>query len=179
MEITRHDICEETTLPPKSNYLIRLGSQRPPLLRLPVELRLDIYDRCLNAVRCPRPKDVHEYPLSAVWKDSPSPLLRVNSQIRAEVIDLLQRCPIWMRVTWQDVKFDSLGLTAYIAQKRGKENVDTPNLQVEIWPPHPDRPIDMYKVWRLLRRLRNTLRATRNLTLRLTFLEDDIANLVS
>ena len=128
-----------------------------PLLQLPLELRRMIYKQSILVSRCPSPEDIHERNLRVFWEDLPSPLLRVNKQIRDEVFDILQDTPFTMRVTSSGAGFDMLGLSSFITQQRPKSYGGLPKLEIEIWPPHPDRPIDMYYIHRHLRDLREEL----------------------
>ena len=149
-----------------------------PLLRLPLELRRMIYMDSILASRCPTPEELHERNFGAIWEDVPSPLFAVNKQIRDEVFDcFLNKNPFTMRVTAYGASFDMLGLSCFIAQQRPKGYGALPRLVVEIWPPHPDRPIEMYNIVCHLRDLRNELRATSlgiaNLIIR--FKENEIA----
>ncbi len=118
-----------------------------------------IYWLTIVDCRSPTPQEVHESDLRAHWKDVPSPLLGVSKRIRGEVFDMLQNCPFIMRVTSYGATFDILGLSCFIAQKHVKSYGDLPDLRIEIWPPHPDRPIEMYYIWDHIRKLRDELRA--------------------
>ena len=132
-----------------------------PLLRLPVELRRMIYIHSILASRRPTPEQVHERNFGAIWEDVPSPLLAVNKQIRDEVFDVfINKKTFTMRVTSSGARFDMLGLSCFIAQQRPRSYSGLPSLVIEIWPPHPDRPIEMYNIYRHVRDLRNELRAT-------------------
>ena len=130
-----------------------------PLRQLPLELRRKIYQHDLMATRNPSPKDIYLRNLSDGSRDPPSRLLLVNSQVRAEVLDLVQTWPIFLRVTHQGIQFGSMAETCFIAQKRSRDYGSIPCLVVEIWPPHPDRPTDAIDCWRHLRKLRAELRA--------------------
>ena len=131
-----------------------------PLLRLPLELRRKVYTESILASRSPNSGDVYHRNLRAIWEDLPSPLLRVNKQIRNEVFDVLQGDTFTLRVTSYGASFDMLGLSSFIAQQRPKSYGALPELWIEIWPPHPDRPIEMYNINYYLRNLRDELRAT-------------------
>lgn len=145
-------------------------------LLLPLELRFMIYEYSLTNSRKPAAEDVHEKLLSKEWKDEPSPLLTVNKQVRAEMFELLRKSPFTMRITWQDKRFDALALSSFIVQQRRRGYDDIPHLVVEIWPPHPDRPIDTYCIYEHLRLLREDLRAIPQIPkLHLVFLENNIA----
>ena len=90
---------------------------------------------------------------------------------------MLQNYPFTMRVTSYGATFDILGLSCFIAQKHSKSYGDLPNLRIEIWPPHPDRPIEMYYIWDHLRQLTDRLRAaTRIPKLVMWFVENKFAN---
>ncbi len=82
-----------------------------------------------------------------------------------------------MRITREALTFDSQALSCFIVQKRPKEYAKIPHLVVEIWPSHPDRPIDVYHIYKHLQQLRNNLRNVPQIErLDLVFLEDGIAN---
>ena len=118
-----------------------------------------IYWLSIVPCRSPTPQEVHQSDFRAHWKDVPSPLLGVSKRIRGEVLDCLQKCPFTMRVTSYGATFDILGLSCFIAQKHAKSYGDLPNLIIEIWPPHPDRPIEMYYILDHIRKLCDKLRA--------------------
>ena len=129
-----------------------------PLLRLPYELRRIVFSRSIMASRVPRPEDVHGGNLNAHWKDHPSPLLSTNRQIREEVKDMLRRKKLLsMRVTSAGANSDMYGLSCIIAQNLRSDLSDLPGLAVEIWPPHPDRPVEMFYLHEHLRTLRRKL----------------------
>ena len=69
-----------------------------------------------------------------------------------------------------------LGLSCFIAQQHSRSYGDLPDLKIEIWPPHPDRPIEMFHIHCHLRILRDELRAVSHIPkLRIWFLENDYA----
>lgn len=173
--ITGHDHSEKVSM--SSHHVLNEDDTgKLCFLSLPVELRLKIYKYSILNFRRPSPTEVHEELLSIHWKDRPSPLLGLNRQIRAEISDLLQRSPFTMRITWQDKEFDALALSSFIVQQRRKSYDDIPHLVVEVWPPHPDRPSDMYYIYDHLRQLRNDLRALPQVPkLDLVFLENSVA----
>lgn len=145
-------------------------------LQLPFELRRLIYCRVIGISRSPSLEDVYEQNLCAIWEDFPSPFLCVNKQIRAEIFDVLSKCSYTLRVTSYGADFDMLGLSCFIAQQRPRSYGDIPDLKIEIWPPHPNRPIEMFNIHRHLRMLRDELRAVSIIPkLRICFLENDFA----
>ena len=128
-----------------------------PLRNLPLELRRKIYLHHLVATRHPSPKVIYRNKVPLSPRDPPSSLLLVNRQVRSEVLDLVQRFPIILRVTHQGTQFSSLGETCLIAQQCSRNYDSIPHLAVDIWPPHPDRPTDAIDIWRHLRKLRAEL----------------------
>ncbi len=145
-------------------------------LQLPFELRRIIYYQSIGMSRSPSPEEVYERNLRAIWEDFPSPLLYVNKQIRAELFDVLFKCFFTIRVTSYGAGFDMLGLSCFIAQQRPRSYGDLPELRIELWPPHPDRPIEMFNIHCRLRMLRDELRAVSHIPLlRIRFLENDFA----
>ena len=138
---------------------------KPPessmLLRLPLEIRRKIYGFSLLNSRNPSTETIYLSRLPSGWRDPPSPLLSVNGQVRDEVIELVQICPTTLRVTHQGSHYDSLAETCFVAQRRSRAFDKTAHLRIDIWPPHPDRPVDMIDIWRHLRKLRKRLRAVR------------------
>ena len=129
------------------------------LFRLLLELRRMIYWQSIIVGRRPTPEEVHQRNFGAIWEDILSPFLGINKQVRAEVFDLLKKRPFTMRVTSYGAEFDMLGLSCFIAQQRPISYCDLPFLMIDIWPPHPDRPIEMYYIRYRVREIREELRA--------------------
>ena len=135
-----------------------------PLLRLPLELRIWIYNYALTVSRCPSLKDVYSNVLCEVWKDMPSPLLAVNRQIRDEFCEMLRKWGlITLRVTGQGINFDSVGLSSFIACQQCTFTGNIRRFRIEVWAPHPERPVETYYIWKNLRRLRNDLQACKQI----------------
>ena len=128
------------------------------LLRLPLEIRRKIYGFSLLQSRSPSAKSIYLSRLPINWRDPSSPLLLVNGQVRDEVLELIQTCPITLRVTHQGTHFDGFAETCLIAQRRPRDFSTISRLVIDIWPPHPDRPVDMIHIWMHLRQLRTQLR---------------------
>ena len=83
--------------------------------------------------------------------------------------------PVTLRITGQDMAFDSLGLSALIAQEIDGDFGKIRHLCVEIWPPHADRPTDMLYTWNHVRKLRDTLkRFARIQKLSLNFIDSKV-----
>lgn len=128
------------------------------LLRLPLELRRMIYDFSLFDSQSPSAESIYLSKLPTNWRDPPPPLLLVNGQVHDEVMELVKTYPITLRVTHQGLHFDGLAETCFIAQRLPRDYSKMSHLFIEIWPPHPDRPVDMIHMWRHLRQLRAKLR---------------------
>ena len=150
-------LCNEVSTSARDLFSNSSTYIQSPLLQLPLELRRMIYQQSILSSRSPRPEQVYENNLNAVWKDLPSPLLHVNKQIRYEVWDLLQKTGFNMRVTSHGANFDAVALSSFIAQQRPKSYAHLPILRINIWPPHPDRPIEIYNIWNHIRELREGL----------------------
>ena len=133
-------------------------SESSILLRLPLEIRRKIYRFSLFNSQSPSVESIYLSRLPINWRDPPSPLLLVNGQVRDELIELVQTYPITLRVTHQGPHFDGLAETCFIAQRRPRGYSAITHLVMDIWPPHPDRPVDMIHIWRHLRQLRTELR---------------------
>ena len=127
-------------------------------LRLPLEIRRKIYGFSLSNFQSPPAKPIYLSRLPINWRDPSSPLLLVNGQVRNEVIEMVQTYPITLRVTHQGFHFDGLAETCLIAQRRPRDFSAISHLVIEIWPPHPDRPVDMFHTWTHLKQLRTELR---------------------
>ena len=69
-----------------------------------------------------------------------------------------------------------LGVSKFVSQKIPKSYGVLRALRVEIWPPHPDRPTEIYYIWRHIRKLRKELReASRISRLVISFTENKLA----
>ena len=146
-----------------------------PLLRLPLKLRSQIYAYALLSSRRPTPEDIYSNVLCEVWKDMPSPLLAVNRQTRDDLCKILRKeCPVCLRVTGQGINFDSLGLSSFIAIQQCTFTGNVRRLRIEVWAPHPDRPVETYHIWKSLRRLRDDLQACKQIRrIEIQFREND------
>ena len=136
-----------------------------------------IYLYSIAISRSPSSEDVYEKNFGAIWEDLPSPFLCVNKQTRAEIFDVLHKSRTFiLRVTSYGANFDMFGLSCFIAQQRSRSYGDLPDLKIGMWPPHPDRPIEMFNILRHVRMLRDELRAVSHIPkLTIWFLENKIA----
>ena len=165
--ISSNTAMEATTSDQKAK-----ASESFPLRRLPLELRRKIYEHNLTATRYPSPEATYRTKRLFPPRDHRSPLLQVDGQVRAEVLDLVKIWPIPLRVTHQGIRFSSMAETCFIAQRCSRDYGSIGHLVVEIWPPHPDRPTDAIDIWRHLRKLRAELLAASRLQ-RISFIFAD------
>ena len=129
----------------------------PSFLDLPLEIRIMVYDKYLeHQIQIPA-KIIHEEPLSTLrlhWKPT---LLAVNKQINDEISDLFRRqTTSTYRISWQESGFDGPSICSFRARGRKPEE-GMEHLQVEIYPPHRHRPIDIVHIWRGVEELRSAL----------------------
>ena len=138
-----------------SSHPDEANTQAFPFMRLPVEIRLQVYKEYLAERYRLLPAEIHEMVLDPHHRTKcPAEILQVSKAINAEVTDLLQQeTTFYLRICWQDATFD--GFVRSCIQARGKrlnyENVR--HLKIEIYPPHRDRPTDMVCIWRHVQKL--------------------------
>lgn len=128
-----------------------------PFMRLPIELRLQIYNDYLLDQYSPSPEQIHEKVLSPCWTKPPIEILQVGKAVRAEVLSLLQhQKTICLRVCWQDTSFDGLARSCFRARNTGNAPLAydrVAHLRIEIYPPHVRRHTDMVYIWRHVQNL--------------------------
>ncbi|KAL8685147.1 MAG: hypothetical protein Q9218_007947 [Villophora microphyllina] len=144
------------------------SSKKFPFMELPTEIRLMNYPFCLEIETSKKRR--HDLPdlVDAVYNKSilyrrneaSVSHLRLNMRIFAEVLVTLHKIPlrITMRATAQGMALDRLELFASIYQRQKGGYIEPDQLVVEIWPPHPDRPIEAYHIWNHLRQFRERLK---------------------
>lgn len=132
-----------------------------PFMRLPPELRQMIYQEAMpKPRRQPTPHDIQAVyfeNMKDVWKDQPSPFLFLSKQIHAEFSDTLKDSEVCLNVTGQGITLDDAGLSASIAQNACRNLDKISHLRVDVWPPHPDRSVEILYIWKDLQRLRNKI----------------------
>lgn len=126
-----------------------------PFMRLPLEIRLQIYKDHFIDRYCPSPTEVHEMVLDPdYWTKSSPAILQVSKVVNAEVEDLLQHETTFnMRICWQDATFDGFAMSCFRAKGKRPDYDHIAHLRLEIYPPHPQRPIDMVQIWRHVQKL--------------------------
>ena len=126
-----------------------------PFMRLPIDLRLQVYKDYLIDRYSPSPTEVHEMVLDPDYciKSSPA-ILQVSETVNAEVGDLFQHeTTFTIRICWQDATFDGFAKSCFQAKGERPNYDHTVYLRFEIYPPHPHRLIDMVRIWRHVQKL--------------------------
>lgn len=130
---------------------------------LPPELRLQVYEDFFFKMLMPRRREIQEKTSQSVGEccNFVTPLLLVSKQICEEVLDSLRKQKSYVyRITWQNAGFNCLAKSCIRARKiRVGEYAGTPDLRVEIYPPHPDRRWNMMKISLKIHDLCTKLRA--------------------
>lgn len=147
-------------------------------LTLPLELRQQVYEEYFSLCSHPDIEELHEDILPREHSNFTLPLLLVNKQASQEVLDILNRRKQYVyRITWQEAGLDGLARSCIRARKIPvNDYASIPHLEVEIYPPHPDRPSDMMNILRSIQELCKELRAIDRLQhISIVFIENDIA----
>ncbi|KAL8643464.1 MAG: hypothetical protein Q9226_008352 [Calogaya cf. arnoldii] len=146
------------------------SSQRPRILRLPLELRHMIYLLVFRFTFTKRQdrgaRDIiYSQNSRDRWVDRPFPLFHINKQIHGEICDFLPPIPTRIRITAQGMAFDTFGLASAAAQgfHPEKDFGKLSHILVRIWPPHRYRPVEMLYIWNHARRLRDLLQKCENI----------------
>ncbi|KAL8768146.1 MAG: hypothetical protein Q9209_005537 [Squamulea sp. 1 TL-2023] len=153
--LLQHSAGHETILPAPPS-----SEQKPHqshFLRLPPELRQLVYSYYLTQQHesLALLQTIYSQDLPKGWAEGPLPLLLLNKEISAEVSDLLQHSVLRFRVTGQGIGLYTDGPSVSLAQNVKGEKLGL--IRIDIWPPHPDRPIEMLYIWDGMRKLRNKL----------------------
>ncbi|CAF9925712.1 hypothetical protein IMSHALPRED_006762 [Imshaugia aleurites] len=157
-----------------------------PFMRLPVEIRLQVYKIYLVDRYSPSPAQIHEGILDQShwailekdhWAQSSAEILRVSKAVNAEVLDLLRHASTFsLRVCWQDATFDRLAMSCFRVRGKRLDYDRIAHLKVEIYPPHHHRPTDMVQIWRHVHKLCSDLQeASRIQHLSIYFMENQYA----
>ena len=138
----------------------KVGKPPFPFMRLPVEIRLQVYKVYLYDRYSISPAEIHEMILGPGHRTkSPAPILQVSKAITAEVKDLLQQEKTFsLRICWQDATFDGLVRSCWWARGTRLGYEDIAHLRIEVYPPHKDRPTDMVHFWKHVKNLCDDLR---------------------
>ncbi|KAL8950190.1 MAG: hypothetical protein Q9222_003768 [Ikaeria aurantiellina] len=135
--------------------------QPAAFFRLPLELRRMIYRQALK-ITTPKRSTLEKHVYFGNIKDlrihQPCCLPLICRQIQGEVADFLHRAPVFMRITPQGIVLDSHDRAVAFALGMHRDLSTIKCLNVEIWPPGPDRPVDLLYIWYHMRRLRDRLK---------------------
>ena len=147
-------------------------------MRLPIEVRLRVYKDYLIDRYSPSPTEVHEMVLDPdYWTKSSPAILQVSKMVNAEVGDLLQHETTFnIRICWQDATFDGFAISCFQAKGKRQNYDQVAHLRLEIYPPHPHRPIDMVRIWRHTQKVCSDLQEACGIPhLSIHFMEDEYA----
>ncbi len=147
-------------------------------LTLPLELRQQVYEEYFSLCSHPDIEELHEDFLPKEHSNFTLPFLLVNKQVSQEVLDILKRRKQYVyRITWPEAGLDGLARSCIRARKIPvNDYASIPHLEVEIYPPHPDRPSDLMNILRSIQELCKELRAIDRLQhISIVFIENDVA----
>ncbi|KAL9576217.1 MAG: hypothetical protein Q9212_007285, partial [Teloschistes hypoglaucus] len=102
-------------------------------------------------------------------------LLRLNNQLFREVTGELRRSSIriTIRVTAQGMALENIALLPCTNQGRKERREKRTEFLLELWPPHPDRPIESFFIWDHMRLFRERLKGVNSpYTLILRFIDN-------
>ena len=82
----------------------------------------------------------------------------MNRQIRIELRAAFAKIkgPLILHITPQGAFYSSFSETAIFAG-RSQDITRTSKFVITIWPPHPDRPVDIFEIWRSAREIQRQL----------------------
>lgn len=145
---------------------------------LPLDIRRIVYEEYLDDQCHPPAKIIHEEPLSAERQYWQPALLTVNKQMSDEVLHLCRiRTTFTCNITWQEFEYDMFMKFCIHARKERLHYGHMRHLRIEIYAPHPDRPMDMIHILEYVQELCGGLRMVERLhDLSIVFLEDEIAS---
>lgn len=155
-----------------------IAMQRPQFFDLPLDIRRIVYEEYLDDLCHPPAKIIHEEPLSAVQQYWQPSILTVNKQMSDEVMHLFRtRTTFTCRITWQELEYDKFTSCCVRAREDKPHYSDMRHLRIEIYPPHPNRPMDMVHILGYVEDLCGALRRVERLQdLSIVFLENEVAS---
>ena len=128
--------------------------------RLPLELREEIYLSYLHVSNRPTPWMLYRHTRTDPSPQK-SPLGSVSKQFREEMLEVLRRQRNFCyRISPKEATFDRLTLAHCRVLGKELPYTGNPHLKIEIYPPHPDRPIDIVHIWRRVHTLCNRISTT-------------------
>lgn len=117
-----------------------MDSSKWGFLRLPLELRQQIYDMCFDT--CPNPS-----------------ILRVNSRVHDEPIHFLRKRQqkFTYNISGKGAGFDDFSQWCFRIKRHTPKLRRIKHIVLNIHPPHPDRPIEMLHIWTYIQSFCNEL----------------------
>jgi len=155
-----------------------LATQRIQFFDLPLDIRRIVYEEYLDDQCHPPAKVIHEEPLSALKSCWQPAILTVNKQMNDEVMHLSRiRTTFTSQITWQEFEFDRFTECCIRAREEKMGYGDMRHLRIEIYSPHPDRPMDMVHILENVDQLYYDLNYVERLQdLSIIFLENEVAS---
>ena len=169
-----YNICSDRLVDPEEMKIMAVTGSG--LFRLPLEIRQEIYLIYLKTAYRPSPWMIYKHERHD--RSPPrTPLGAVSKQFRREVLEVVERQRNFCyRVSSQESDFDGLARLYSRFFYRKLSFAEIPHLTIEIYPPHPDRPIDLEYIWKRVAGLCLELHAAPHLgDLTVCFMEDEIA----
>ena len=127
----------------------KASKQSFPFMRLPVEIRLQVYKDYLIDRYSLSAAEIYETVLDRDHRTKrPPEILQVSKAVNAEVKDILrQKDTFTLRVCCQDATFDGLVRSCFQTKGLSLEYENIAHLRIEVYPPHQDRPDDVKYIW--------------------------------
>lgn len=126
-------------------------------LSLPLEIRPIIYGFAMLHNIHPSPEEIYfaEEPIACL---PPASLYLVNRQISSELQEFYSKRdgPLIIHITPQGELLSSFS-EAQILAGRCRDLTRASDVYINIWPPHPERPIDIVNVWRSAKKVQRQL----------------------
>lgn len=134
-------------------------SQQAAIFRLPLELRHGIYRYALLHSISFSPEKIY-LAEESMRRPPPISLYFVNRQIHSELYTAVfskPTGPLILHITPQGAFYSSFSETQILAG-RNRDIARASKIHIFIWPPHPDRPADIFEIWRHARHIQRQLR---------------------
>lgn len=151
--------------------------QQAAFFRLPLEIRRKIYFHALVHTMSSSPEKIYfaEEPVTSL---PPVSLYFVNRQIHIELRAAFTKIkgPLTLHITPQGAFYSSFSETAILAG-RSRDITRASKIVITFWPPHPDRPVDIFEIWRSAREIqRQLIQAAPLQSLWLQFFNNELAS---
>lgn len=128
-------------------------------LNCPLNYAKQIYAYALIHTMTPSPEEIY-FPNESFTSLPPASLYFVNWQIHIELHATLATIntigPLVLHINPQGKFYSSFSETAILVG-RSRDISRASKLVLKIWPPHPDRPLDIFGIWRSARTIQRQL----------------------